>query len=181
MSSQTSHYTKPAIWLHWITAHLMLIMFFVGEGFIEVPRGASLAGWGPTAHATFGILILLLGLARLLWRVGHPPPALPTTMARWQVAASKANHWALYVLTIAIPCMGLLAIVPYGADRLDVEGVAFLKLFPVAFMPNLGAWTEVAHRVLIRVAEVLVMVHVMAALKHQFWDGDGLLNRMRPI
>jgi cytochrome b561 len=31
------------------------------------------------------------------------------------------------------------------------------------------------------VAKVLVILHVMAALKHQFWDKDGLLGRMRPM
>lgn len=181
MSTQTARYTKPAIWLHWITAILMLFMIFFGGDYMRMPRGVSLAGWEPSAHASFGILILLLGLARLLWRFGNPPPALPQTMPRWQVLVSHATHWAFYALMVALPVTGLLAIVPYGAARLDVEHVTFFKLFPVAFMPNLGDWTGDAHELLSRVAKALVIVHVMAALKHQFWDKDGLLGRMRPM
>ena len=140
-----------------------------------------LAGWRPSAHASIGILILLLGLARLLWRLGNPPPALPATIPRWQVLASHATHWTFYALMVAIPVMGLLAIVPYGAERLNVEDVTFFKLFPVAFMPNLGVGRVAAHELLTKVAQVLVIVHVSAALKHQFWDKDGLLGRMRPM
>jgi cytochrome b561 len=181
MTTQTARYTKLAIWLHWIVAIMMIFMLVFGEDYIRVPRGASLADWGPSAHASFGILILLLGLARLFWRLGNPPPALPSAMPRWQVLASHATHWAFYALMIAIPVFGLLAIVPYGAARLDVDQVSFFKLFPVAFMPNLGDWTMDGHELLSKVAEALVIIHVIAALKHQFWDKDGLLSRMRPM
>lgn len=181
MNTQISKYTKTAIWLHWIVAILMIGMLVIGEDFIRVPRGTSLAGWGPSAHASVGIMILLLGLARIFWRLANPPPALPPTMPRWQAIASHISHWAFYALMIAIPVAGLLAIVPYGAARLDVDQVKFLQLFPVALMPNLGDWTMDAHEILSTVAEILVIVHVIAALKHQFWDKDGLLSRMRPI
>jgi len=181
MSPQKPRYTKPAMWLHWITAALMLFMLFVGQGYMKVPRGASLAGWAPSTHASFGILILLLALARLLWRLGHPPPALPQTMPRWEVLVSHASHWAFYALMVAIPVTGLLALVPYGTERLDVEHVTFFNLFPVAFMPNPGDWVGDVHWLLFRVAKFLVIVHILAALKHQFWDRDGLLRRMRPM
>jgi cytochrome b561 len=181
MAIEVKRYSKPAIWLHWIVAVLMIFMLVFGEDYIRVPKGASLAGWEPSAHASFGMLILLLGLARLFWRLGNPPPPLPATTPRWQVLTSHATHWAFYALIIAIPVMGLLAIVPYGVDRLNVDQVTFFKLFPVAVLPNLGEWTMEGHELLSKVAEALVILHVVAALKHQFWDKDGLISRMRPM
>jgi cytochrome b561 len=181
MNTASSRYTKPAIWLHWITAVLMIFMLFFGDDFIRVPRGESLSGWEPSAHATFGILILLLALARLFWRIANPPPALPVSIPRWQRTISHATHWAFYFLMLAIPMMGLLAIVPFGAQRLDVQDVTFFNLFPVAFLPNFGGWTVQAHGLLANVAQALVLLHVAAALKHQFWDKDGLIGRMRPL
>lgn len=173
-------YTNAAVWLHWTTAALMLFMLIFGGDYIRVPRGASLAGWEPSAHASLGILIFLLGLARLFWRLGNPPPALPPTIPRWQVFASRATHWALYGLMLALPATGLLAIVPYGAERVNADDVRFFDLFPLAFMPNLGAWVGDVHEILSLVAKALAALHVVAALKHQFWDRDGLLGRMRP-
>jgi cytochrome b561 len=181
MTTAQQAYSKPAIWLHWIVAILMIFMLVFGEDYIRVPRGASLAEWGPSAHASIGIMILLLGAARLLWRLGNPPPAQPTGMSRWEVLASHATHWAFYGLMIAIPVLGLLAIVPFGEARLDLDKVTFFNLFPVAFLPNLGGWTLEAHEIASKIAQILVIIHVLAALKHQFWDKDNLLSRMRPM
>jgi cytochrome b561 len=180
MAGTEVRYSKTAIWLHWVAALVMLFMLFLSEDLIQMPRGASMAGWEPTAHASWGFMVLLLGIARLLWRMGHPPPALPPTTSGWQATASHVTHGALYALMIIIPIFGLLALVPYGAQRLDVDKVVFFNLFPLAFMPNLGEWTMGAHEILGKVAQVLVILHILAALKHQFWDKDQIFSRMRP-
>jgi cytochrome b561 len=181
MTMPTQRYTKTAIWLHWIIAIIMIFMLVFGEDLIRVPKGASLGGWQPTAHASWGVVILLLAIARLLWRFSHRPPALPASIPSWQVTASHLTHYVFYVLMIAIPIFGLLALIPYGAARTDVDQVVFFNLFPLAFMPNLGDWTMTAHELLGDAAKILVIVHVLAALKHQFWDKDDLLSRMRPM
>jgi cytochrome b561 len=184
MTDHVERYTRTAIWLHWITAILMLVMLFqqtVGDNWIRVPVGESMAGWKPSAHASVGVLILLLGLARLFWRLANPPPRLPTAMPKWQVWASHLVHWIFYFLMIGLPVTGMLALVPYAGERLDVEQVKFLGLIPVGFMPDLGAWTGAAHELLTNIAKLLVIVHVLAALKHQLWDKDHLMGRMNPI
>lgn len=181
MQTQIRRYAKAAIWLHWITAILMLFILFYADDYIRVPRGGSLAGWRPSAHASIGILIGLLALARLFWRMGNPPPALPGHMSRWTVLASHTVHRAFYGLMIAIPVTGLLAIVPFGDDRLNLDAVTFLGFLPVAIMPDLGAWTIDMHALLSNVAQALVIVHVSAAMVHQFWKKDRLMDRMNPM
>jgi cytochrome b561 len=173
-------YNRPAIVLHWIMAALMIFMLFLSEDLIRVPRGGSMADWGPSAHASFGILVLLLVVVRLLWRLGNKPPP-PPAMPRWQAIASHATHYGFYALMVLIPIFGLLAIVPYGEGRTDVDQVTFFKLFSVAFMPNLGSWTADVHGILGNIAIGLIVLHVIAALKHQFWDKDKLLQRMNPF
>jgi cytochrome b561 len=180
-STLAVRYNRPAIILHWFMAAIMIFMLFFSEDLIRVPRGQSLGDWQPTTHASFGFMILFLVIARLLWRIGHAPPAMPAEMSRWQVIASHATHQLFYALMILIPIFGLLAIVPYGAERLDVDKVTFFKLFSVAFMPNLGKWTGDIHALLAKAGEVLVILHVLAALWHQFWKKDGLLQRMNPF
>jgi hypothetical protein len=115
-------------------------------------------------------------------------------MACWQPSTCPSfNHATLAGHGIACDALGVLWLDdcyscggfagnrPYGAARMDVDQVSFFKLFPVAFMPNLGDWTLEAHELLSKAAQVLIIVHVIAALKHQFWDKDGLLSRMRPM
>ncbi len=175
-------YTKTAIWLHWITAAIMLFMLFLSEDLMHLPRGQAIGplDWGPTAHASFGTMVLLLALARIFWRIGHTPPQ-DVPMPRWQQIASHATHHLFYVLMIAIPIFGLLALAPYGVEHAGTENVVFFNLFSLNFMPNLGEWTGLAHEFLGKLAQVLVIIHVVAALKHQFWDKDGLLSRMWPF
>jgi cytochrome b561 len=180
MSEKSLRYTKTAIWLHWVTAVLMIFMLFWGEELMEVQRGQSLADWQPSAHASIGILILLLAITRLLWQAGHPAPSLPQSTSRWEEIASRMMHGAFYVLMIAIPILGLMALTPFGLEHTDVDQVTFFKLFPLSFMPNFGEWTAEAHEIASNIAKILVILHVLAALKHQFWNRDGLLTRMSP-
>jgi cytochrome b561 len=180
MNEMPLRYKRTAIWLHWMAALLMIFMLFWGEELMEVRPGQSLAGWEPSAHASFGVLILLLTVARLLWRATNPPPELPQTISRIERMVSQTTHAAFYLLMIAIPLLGLLALMPYGADRIDVEQVTFFKLFSLDFMPNAGGWTRGAHEIASNIAKILVVLHVLSALKHQFWNRDGLLWRMSP-
>lgn len=177
-SSAPVKYNPVAIALHWIIAVLMLYMLFPGHELIEVHKGETLSGWGPTAHASLGILILLLSLARIGWRLLHAAPPLPATMPGWQIKATAVTHGLLYLLMLAIPLFGWLALAPFGAERLDPGAVTFFRLFPVDILPNLGEWTGELHEITGNLAKILIGIHVLAALKHQFIDKDGLMRRM---
>ena len=180
MTGTTDRYTKIAIWLHWITAALMIGMLIFGEELMELEEGQSLVGWQPNAHASVGMLILLLALARIFWRIAYPPPDLPAHMQLWERTLSHISHWAFYGLMIAIPVFGLLALRPFGTEHTGAESISFFGLFPLSFAPDLGEWTAEVHEILSNVAIALVVLHVLATLKHQFWDKDGLLRRMSP-
>ena len=176
-----NRYTKTAIWLHWIIALLIIFMLFPGHELIEVRRGGDLSDWKPTAHASLGMLVLLLTLVRIAWRVANPPPALPSHMPKWQVTATHALHGLFYLLMLGLPLTGLLALQGFGAERVNPEAVSFFKLFSLYGLPDLGHWTEEAHELSGLATKLLLALHVIAALKHQFWDKDGLMSRMRPM
>jgi cytochrome b561 len=178
MQARSQSYNRTAIWLHWIIAALIVFLLFPGEEYMRVARGASLSGWQPTAHTSLGILVLLLSLTRLGWRVANPPPPLPARMSQIERMASHASHWAFYALMIGLPLTGWLALAPYGAARLDADAVSFFKLFSLSILPNLGDWTREAHEISGTVAQLLLALHVLAALKHQFWDKDRIFARM---
>ena len=83
MKTNVQRYTMVAVILHWLTAILLIYMLFWGENLIKVPGGGTPAN--PNLHVSLGITILILAVARLLWRLFNPPPAdLP--MPLWQKA-----------------------------------------------------------------------------------------------
>ena len=65
-------YRKIVMWIHWITALLLIMQVYIGFVFHDMPKGseerAFVFGW----HKTLGALILLLALTRLAVRLEHP-------------------------------------------------------------------------------------------------------------
>lgn len=170
-------YTRVAIALHWLIAAFLLLQFALGWGMQLIAKQPA----GPRAdafnlHKSFGLLLLGLMIARIAWRLGHEPPALPP-MPRWQVLAARADHLLLYVLVVALPLSGYL-------------GSAFSG-YPVRFfgMP-LPSWAgrhealkeamSTVHLVCSWALACVVAVHLAAVAKHVLIDRDELLGRMKP-
>lgn len=181
MTSTRTRYSGLAIALHWLLALAIVGTFCMGlymTGLSMSPTRLKLYNW----HKWAGATILALSALRLLWRLTHRPPALPpqvqAAMPAWQRVAHHGTHHLLYLLFFAVPLAGWayssaagFPIVVYGVlplpDLLPVD-----KELAAAIKPWHGrlAWALAA----------LVLLHVAAALKHQFIDRDGLLARMWP-
>jgi cytochrome b561 len=170
----SERYSRVAVILHWVTAILMIYMLFWGEDLIHVHGGQP--GTNPALHASLGITILALTLIRLAWRFFKPPPA-DVPMSPVQKGAAHILHWAFYALLILIPLSGL-AVFGNGAIHRHPEfaSVQLFGLLPVPYyqFPQFGY----LHGPMTKIAIGLLIIHVLAALKHQFIDRDRLLARM---
>lgn len=172
-----SGYTRTAIVLHWLVAALIVAAFGLGLYMVDLklsPAKLKLYSW----HKWLGVTIWLLVVARLLWRATHKPPALPA-MAGWQRAAAHVTHVALYVLLLAIPVSGWMF---SSASGFPVVYLGVLQL------PDLVAKDKALAGVLKEVHETLnwtlfaiVILHVVAAVKHHIVDRDAVLHRMLPL
>jgi cytochrome b561 len=170
LSPSQTRYNRVAVILHWVIALLIVFLLFPGEDLIQVPRGGDLSDWGPSAHASLGITVLLLTLVRIAWRITHKPAPYNPPLPRWQKIASESVHGLFYVLMLALPLSGLFALQNFGAERVNPEAVSFFKTVSLYGLPNLGHWTEEAHEIAGNIAKALLALHVLAALKHQFLD-----------
>jgi cytochrome b561 len=182
MDTPRIRYDKAAMALHWIIAVLMIFMMFFGEDLIKQPRGeAGAAGitGQPSLHVSIGIAILVLSLARLVWRLVNPPPPYSVTMKPWEVFVSKITHVLFYVLLIGIPVTGWLAFAGYAGEHPALSATTVFGLFPVPIAPFGGELGEI-HELGSNLAMVLLFLHVAAALKHQFIDRDAIFRRMMP-
>lgn len=174
-------YGLVAIVLHWLLALAIAGTFCVGLYMADLPFSPArlkLFNW----HKWAGVTILALSALRLLWRLTHRPPALPgpllAAMPGWQRVGYHATHHLLYLFFFVVPLTGWayssaagFQIVWFGVLPLP-DLVAADKALAALIKP----WHERAAFALAG----LVLLHVAAALKHQFIDRDGLLARMRP-
>lgn len=176
MQSTSMKYSNVAIILHWITALLLIYMLFWGEDLIKT-HGAPTAP-NPMLHASLGLSILILSVARLVWRFMNPPPA-DVPMPAWQATASHIIHWGFYALLILIPLSGMASLDhSITGKHPEFASLTYFGLFPIPHF-TLG-WFGSAHDLLTKLAIGLLILHVLGALKHQFIDKDNLLKRMAP-
>ncbi|AGH85153.1 MULTISPECIES: cytochrome b [Ralstonia solanacearum species complex] len=172
-------YGKPAIALHWIIALLIFAAFGLGLYMTDIP------GFTPTKlklysyHKWAGITVLILAVLRVLWRLTHPAPAPVAGMPAWQQKAAEGAHIVLYLLILAVPLTGYLLSVAAGIK------VVYLGLWelPMPFDKSdaLKEIFQVAHEWLNWTMATIVVLHILAALKHHIVDRDGTLRRMLPF
>ncbi len=167
--------------LHWVIAIAILGNIALGiyaAGLPLSPAQADAFYW----HKTVGLTVLGLVVLRILWRVATPVPRPPPGMPRWQRIASGLSHFGLYILMVALPLSGWVI---HSASGF------YLELYGLFEVPNIvpesadesavqdGA--AVVHYWLFVAISALVVLHVLAALKHHMIDGDTVLVRMLPF
>jgi cytochrome b561 len=175
-ASPSRRYSAPAIALHWLLALMIAGSFVVGLVMTDMafsPTRLKLFNW----HKWAGVVILALSALRLAWRLFHAPPA-PLAAPAWQQRAAHAAHGALYVLFFAVPLAGWAYTSAAGFP------VVLFAVLPLPdFVPvnrELAETLKTAHHLFAYALAAMVLLHVVAALKHQFIDRDGLMLRMMP-
>ena len=168
-----TQYSKRMVLVHWLTLALLVAAWFLGEELAEATdeSEATLAAY--FMHAAAGASILLLTVTRLLFRSkdGVPPAVGQTLMDK----VAKGIHHFLYTVLFVLPVSGVVTIVTSDAGKALLAGDANL-------LPKEDGYEHVfaheAHEVLVTVLIVLVVVHILGAIKHQFIMKDGLMERM---
>ena len=175
--SASLHYTGTAKVLHWLVALIIIGLFVLGQYMSDLsmsPRKLQLYSW----HKWFGVTVFLLVLVRLGWSLRHQPPRLPEQMPKLQQLASHVGHTALYGLMLAIPISGWLMSSAKGYQTV------WFGVLPIPDLLGkdklLGDLLAELHGALNGVLMFIVVIHVIAALKHHFIDRDDVLKRMLP-
>ncbi|WP_199272266.1 cytochrome b [Paraburkholderia acidisoli] len=174
-----SRYSGVAMLLHWLVATLIIWGFALGWVMTDIhgitPTKLRYFSW----HKWIGVTVLVLVLLRLLWRATHAAPALPRSMHGWEKLAAHAGHLVLYVLMVAIPVTGYLYSSAAGIQ------VVYLGIWPLPTLigPDtaLKGVLRTVHVTLNYTLLAVVVLHVLAVIKHQFIDRQNLIARMLPF
>ena len=179
-------YSTVAMILHWAIALLIVCQIVLGWNMASLDDRSTGQKVFEPIHISIGLTILILTVARVLWRLTHRPPPLPAGIAPLERGLAHTTHLLLYGMMLALPLTGWFmesigprplhiwgAIWPHfpgvsaiiaGMDRREVkEGLEYVHGTPMA-------WTLIA----------LVGLHLAGAIKHQF-DGSPVFWRMVPF
>ena len=171
----TVRYNPISVVFHWLMAAIIVATWSIAIVVSDMPLSpARITGY--SWHKWLGVTVFFLVILRLVWRATHPAPQLEIKMPVWQERAMQLTHFALYLLMIVIPLVGWLMSSAKGYT------VNYFGLFELPDLLSkdkaLGHQLKDLHEYLADVLVALVCLHVLAALKHQFIDKDGLLSRM---
>ena len=173
----SGRYTDVAIALHWLLAVLILGQIAFGWYLQEIPRGTPPRTIYVNLHKSTGLTIGLLILVRLFWRLTHPAPPLPLSLPAWERRAARASHFALYACMLIMPAAG------YLASNFSKFGVNYFNavLFPPWGIDDrrIYAVFNTTHVVTSYVFVTLIVIHVLAALRHLYLR-NGIFRRMWP-
>ena len=172
LKGDARRYGAVAMAMHWVTAIAILGLLVSGLTMADMTDDAAKQGIVRT-HVVIGALVLLLTLLRLAWwLLADRRPDEPGGQPRWQARAASAVHGLFYVVIVVMGASGIATIMLSGAGDILFSGASgplpdFLQ-YPPRLAHGLFAWVLIA----------LIVLHVAAALYHQFVLRDRLLSRM---
>lgn len=172
------HYTSTAKWLHWAMAAIWLCAWLLGLSAVHW-HSINADHRITLLHKALASTVLVLVVVRVAWRLAHPAPALPASMAPAMRRAAHAGHLFLYgVALMALPLSGWLW---SSSGNHEVWMLGVVKL-PALMAPNEAVQHAVGifHTWVAWLCGALVGGHVLIALKHHFIDRDTVLLGMLP-
>ena len=170
-------YSAVAQGLHWLVVAMLAVQYSVALWLVYVlPKSAapSLVAW----HFSVGSSVAVVMLARLAWRLTHPPPPSPTDLPRRLRLLSRVTHWTFYVVLIVLPVLGWAAVSAEGV-QIYLAGLIQLPLLVPKGDP-FGMAMHRAHPVLAISLLAVMALHIAGALYHALIKRDGVLSRMLP-
>lgn len=177
--TQSTRYHSLIIGFHWLMALVIIGLIAAGKYMTSLAPEDPARYQLTQLHKSFGIVILLLSGLRLVARFTTSAPSLPAGMAGWEKQAARVTHVALYLAMLLVPLTGWWLV---SVSPLNLQTV----LFGILKWPHLGAPGGEAlaerassiHELLANLLLLLLVLHVLAALKHQFIVRDNLFQRL---
>jgi len=159
--------------IHWASALVIIVALvsgFQAAGLLDPAVKTALL----RVHALCGGVTLVLTLARVGWWFADRRPDPIPGMGRLQARAASGTHLLLPALLLAMAASGI------GLVALSGAGPVLSGARAAALLPDFRAFApRVPHGVGARLLVALLLLHVGAALHHQFIRRDGLMRRMR--
>lgn len=175
IKNTVSTYGIVAKTMHWLIAFLIIFMLIMGATLNSISND-TLQKELIQLHKAIGLLIIGLATLRILWRLMNKQPPLPADMPVWQRSLAHFSHWLLYVLLFILPLSGWL-MVSYAGHSSSFFGLFSTRLPVVIDQLKAYAFFNI-HKTLAWAMAVLLSLHILAALYHQFVKKDDVFRRM---
>ncbi len=174
LKDTSNHYGFISRLNHWLGALIVIGMLVVGLYLNDMPRGDEKIYW-LKLHIGVGGLFFVFLWFRVLWRVFSKSPQSFEQKQSLKLI-TKIVHWMLLLSVLIMALSGPFLIWTRGTPINVFDWFSIPS--PIGKMPEFHELMESVHAIAAKVLLFTVVVHFLAAIKHQFIDKDQLLSRM---
>ena len=162
--------------MHWFSALIIIGLLATGL-YMADGNDYRLYDW----HKALGVIALAVIIIRLIMRYKYPWPSAAIGTPLQNLTLSV--HQFLLLASLLMPISGLLYS-GFGGYGINIAGIELIPSFyntqgqviaPNIMVSNLGHFI---HQYLGYLLAIVVLAHLIAALKHHFLDRDDTLSRM---
>ncbi len=170
--------SSTTVLLHWLVGVSMIALVSIG-----LYMANTETHWLYPYHKSFGVLIVLLVLPRIIWRLINGWPQPIRVYPSFERFLAKLVHWILIIATLLMPLSGMMmsgagghGIAVFGLELLAGNHNADGQAVPYnAWLASTGS---TIHEYVGYLLATTILLHITGALKHHFLDNDGTLSRM---
>lgn len=172
MSKETwpARYHPVHVILHWLIAFMVIGAITIGMLYLDSPNTPEKIPY-LQLHRAWGIVLFALMVVRLITRFTLKRPAPASTGNAFLDGVAKVTHFLLYFLVLGMLVSGL-GISAQANLTAIFQGQAELPADFRIYLPRIG------HGLMYSVLFLVILLHIGAALYHQFILKDNLLARM---
>ncbi|HEY6257431.1 MAG TPA: cytochrome b/b6 domain-containing protein [Xanthobacteraceae bacterium] len=170
---EVSRYHPLLVSLHWTLAVLIIAALTLGVTLAAMADTAAEKIGLLALHMAGGALILVLMVIRFVVRIWTARPAAATTGHPRLDRIAPLTHYGFYVLILLMVGTGFATAILSGLN-LIVFGASGAPLPPTLMIYP----TFKAHVFFAALLAGFILLHVLAAIYHQFIRKDGLFGRM---
>ena len=163
---------------HWLVVLLVLVQIPAGIAMIAPALEQGSIDRLFVLHKGLGVVLLVVVLARVLWRLTHPAPPMSEAIPELERRIATTAHWVIYAVLVVIAGSGYVHVVGDGFPIEMMDALGLPTLLPL--MPEVASWASLVHRFSTFLLIALVAVHVAEVLRHHLVLRDGTLSRMWP-
>ena len=171
-------YARSLIAMHWLMFLFLALTYAAIEFRVVFVKGTPERDLMKTLHFMLGLGVFLLLFFRVLARKFSPTPANQSAsgFASLLHYLATLGHAALYVFMFTMPLLGWMVLSASGKTLL-LGGFALPALLSAD--PDLAKALKELHETIGTAGYLLIGLHVLAALFHQWVLKDRLFSRLR--
>jgi len=163
--------------MHWLMALIIVGIITIGWYMTGLTTEDESRSDYYFYHKSFGVLILILLVARIFIRKFTRRPSLPENIKPIEKKLSHYSHNSLYVLMFFVPVIGYVF---SNSAGYSVSFFGFMTPDIVDKNKMLSDIARQAHWYAAYILFCIILIHMVAALKHRLFEvnENDVLNRM---